>query len=201
MKIFYSTLVLIALSFSTGLIAQENCTYEYDPSQTSLEWTAFKFTEKTGVKGKFDSIKVIGKQKDKSKFGAVASIQFEIDSSTVNSGVPDRDGKIKKFFFGSVKGNKKISGSFSDISTGETGTAKLNLRFGNSKTSVPVNFVWKDDVVEVTGTVDVLALGLKSGLSKLNLECNDLHKGSDGLSKLWPTVDVKVVSTIKKVCK
>ncbi|TGK50530.1 YceI family protein [Leptospira kanakyensis] len=201
MKIFYSILVLIALNFSTGLIAQENCTYEYDPSQTSLEWTAFKFTEKTGVKGKFDSIKVTGKQKDKSKFGAVKSIQFQIDSSTANSGVPDRDGKIKKFFFGSVKGNGKISGSFSDISTGETGTAKLNLRFGNAKTTAPVNFVWKEDVLEVTGTVDVVALGLQSGLSKLNAECNDLHKGSDGVSKLWPNVDVKVVSTLKKVCK
>ncbi|EMY62697.1 hypothetical protein LEP1GSC203_3087 [Leptospira terpstrae serovar Hualin str. LT 11-33 = ATCC 700639] len=128
-------------------------------------------------------------------------MQFQIDSSSVNSGVPDRDGKIKKFFFGSVKGNKKIAGSFTDITAGETGTAKLNLRFGNSKTSVPVNFVWKEDVVEVTGTVDVVTLGLQSGLGKLNAECNDLHKGSDGVSKLWPTVDVKVVSTLKKICK
>ncbi|MCG6139803.1 YceI family protein [Leptospira mtsangambouensis] len=201
MKIFNSILVLIALSAISQLVAQENCIYEYDPAQTSLEWTAFKFTEKTGVKGKFDSIKVVGKQKDKSKFGAVKSLQFQIDSSSVNSGVPDRDGKIKKFFFGSVNGNKKISGSFSDISEGETGSAKLNLRFGNAKTTVPVSFVWKGEVVEVTGTVDVVGLGLQSGLSKLNAECNDLHKGSDGVSKLWPTVDVKVVSTVKKICK
>lgn len=201
MKIIHSILVLITLSAAAHLAAEENCTYEYDPSQTSLEWTAFKFTEKTGVKGKFDSIKVVGKQKDKSKFGAVKSLQFQIDSSSVNSGVPDRDGKIKKFFFGSVKGNKKIAGSFTDITAGETGTAKLNLRFGNSKTSVPMNFVWKEDVVEVTGTVDVVTLGLQSGLGKLNAECNDLHKGSDGVSKLWPTVDVKVVSTLKKICK
>lgn len=201
MKIIHSILVLITLSAAAHLTAEENCTYEYDPSQTSLEWTAFKFTEKTGVKGKFDSIKVVGKQKDKSKFGAVKSLQFQIDSSSVNSGVPDRDGKIKKFFFGSVKGNKKIAGSFTDITAGETGTATLNLRFGNSKSSVPVNFVWKEDVVEVTGTVDVVTLGLQSGLGKLNAECNDLHKGSDGVSKLWPTVDVKVVSTLKKICK
>ncbi|EMY71359.1 YceI family protein [Leptospira vanthielii] len=201
MKIIHSILVLITLSAVAQLTAEENCTYEYDPSQTSLEWTAFKFTEKTGVKGKFDSIKVVGKQKDKSKFGAVKSLQFQIDSSSVNSGVPDRDGKIKKFFFGSVKGNKKISGTFSEITAGETGTAKLNLRFGNSKTSVPVNFIWKDDLVEVTGTVDVVTLGLQTGLGKLNVECNDLHKGSDGVSKLWPTVDVKVVSTLKKNCK
>ncbi|MCT8333963.1 YceI family protein [Leptospira sp. 85282-16] len=201
MKNFNSILVLIALCLSAELIAQENCTYEYDPSQTSLEWTAFKFTEKTGVKGKFDSIKVTGKQKDKSKFGAIKSIQFQIDTSSVNSGVPDRDGKIKKFFFGSVKGNGKFSGNFSDITSGESGTAKLNLRYGNSKTSIPVNFVWKEDLVELTGTVDATNLGLQTGLNKLNAECNDLHKGSDGVSKLWPTVDIKVVSTLKKVCK
>ena len=201
MKIFYSFLALLMVGSFGSIAAQENCVFEYDPSQTSLEWTAFKFTEKTGVKGKFDSIRVVGKTKDKSKFGVAEKIRFQIDSSSVNSANPDRDAKIKKFFFGSVKGNQKLMGNFAEMTVGETGTAKLNLQFGKSKTSVPVNFVWKENTVEVTGTVDVASLGLAQGLGKLNAECNDLHKGADGVSKLWPTVDVKVVSTLKKTCK
>ncbi|TGL24272.1 YceI family protein [Leptospira yanagawae] len=201
MKIFYSILALFIVGTFGSIEAEENCNYEYDPSKTNLEWTAFKFTEKTGVKGKFDSIRVIGKTKDKSKFGVAEKIRFQIDTSSVNSANPDRDLKIKKFFFGSVKGNQKLMGNFSEMTKGETGTAKLNLQFGKSKTTIPVNFVWKEDTVEVSGTVDVLALGLSQGLGKLNAECNDLHKGADGVSKLWPTVDVKVVSTFKKVCK
>ncbi|XDD46700.1 YceI family protein [Leptospira sp. WS39.C2] len=201
MKIFCSILALSIIGSFGSMYAEENCIYEYDPNKTSLEWTAFKFTEKTGVKGKFDTIRVIGKTKDKTKFGVAEKMKFQIDSFSVNSANPDRDAKIKKYFFGSVKGNQKITGHFSDISSGETGTAKLNLQFGKSKTSVPVNFVWKEDTVEVVGTVDVATLGLTLGLSKLNAECNDLHKGADGVSKLWPTVDVKVISTLKKVCK
>lgn len=201
MKIFYYILALFIIGTFGSIEAEENCIYEYDPSQTSLEWTAFKFTEKTGVKGKFDSIRVVGKTKDKSKFGVASKMLFQIDSSSVNSANPDRDAKIKKFFFGSVKGNQKITGRFTQISSGETGTATLQLQFGKTKTSIPVNFVWKEDTVEVVGTVDVASLGLTQGLAKLNAECNDLHKGADGVSKLWPTVDVKVVSTLKKVCK
>ncbi|TGL14193.1 YceI family protein [Leptospira levettii] len=201
MKIFYSILALFIVGIFGPIVAEENCEYEYDPNKTNLEWTAFKFTEKTGVKGKFDNIRVTGKTKDKSKFGVAEKIRFQIDSLSVNSSNPDRDAKIKKFFFGSVKGNQKLTGHFSDLTSGETGTAKLHLQFRKFKTSVPVNFVWKDETVEVVGTVDVATLGLTQGLSKLNAECNDLHKGSDGVSKLWPTVDVKVVSTVKKVCK
>ncbi|MGV3667460.1 MAG: YceI family protein [Leptospira bouyouniensis] len=201
MKIFYTILALFLVGNLGSIDAKENCVYEYDPTQTNLEWTAFKFTEKTGVKGKFDTIRVIGNTKDKSKFGVAEKIRFQIDSLSVNSSNPDRDSKIKKLFFGSVKGNQKLIGNFSEISAGETGTAKLNLQFGKSKTIIPVNFVWKENTVEVNGTVDVVTLGLSQGLNKLNAECNDLHKGADGVSKLWPTVDVKVVSTVKKVCK
>lgn len=201
MKIVYSSLLLLIFGIFGSVLAEENCIYEYDPSKTSLEWTAFKFTEKTGVKGKFDSIRVFGKTKDKSKYTISEKIKFQIDSLSINSANPDRDAKIKKFFFGSVKGNQKLTGNFSEIAAGESGNAKLNLQYGKFKTSLPVSFVWKEDTVEVVGTVDVATLGLTQGLAKLNAECNDLHKGSDGVSKLWPTVDVKVVSTFKKVCK
>ena len=36
------------------------CLYSYESNTSSLEWTAFKFTDKTPVKGTFNEIKIEG---------------------------------------------------------------------------------------------------------------------------------------------
>ena len=36
-----------------------------------------------------------------------------------------------------------------------------------------------------------------AGLAALNNECEELHKGEDGISKLWPDVNVTVVSRLQ----
>ncbi|MDF3820786.1 YceI family protein [Leptospira sp. 96542] len=201
MKFFCYFLILSFFITNSPVFSEENCVYEYDPKQTKLEWTAFKFTERTGVKGTFDQISVSGKTKASSVHEIVTKLQFKISTSSINSSVADRDEKIKKNFFGSHKSGKFITGKVSELVGIEKGSAKLNLQMGASKTNIPVQFEWKGDTVEMVGTVDVVTLGLTEGLSKLNAVCSELHKGTDGVSKLWPTVDVKVVSTFKKTCK
>ncbi|TGN06447.1 YceI family protein [Leptospira ilyithenensis] len=201
MKNIYLLAIICSAVVTTSVFAEEKCTYAYSPKQTSLEWTAFKFTEKTGIKGKFDSIQV-----NKTKAGAtildsVKDLSFKIAIASINSNLPYRDEKIKKFFFGSVKNGKEFKGSFSEIKGTNTGSAKLDLEFAGVKKSIPVQFTIKENTVEVAGSLDVLDFGLKSGLSRLNEECRDLHKGADGTSKLWPNVDFKIVSTLDKVCK
>ncbi|MCE9501370.1 MAG: hypothetical protein K8R21_12860 [Leptospira sp.] len=49
--------------FLTSEIFSESCDYSYNPSATSVQWTAYKFTEKTGVKGTFKKITVTGQKK------------------------------------------------------------------------------------------------------------------------------------------
>ena len=38
---------------------EKSCFYSYNAGSTVLEWTAFKFTEKTGVKGTFNKITIV----------------------------------------------------------------------------------------------------------------------------------------------
>ncbi|TGN20475.1 YceI family protein [Leptospira idonii] len=190
---------ILTVSFSP-LFAEEKCTYEYDSKQTAIEWTAFKFTEKTGVKGKMESFKATHTKKAKTILDSLKDLRFTVQTSSLNSSVPDRDEKIKKFFFGSVKNGKEFKGNFSQIKGTNEGSATLNLEFNKIKKSVPVQFKITGDSIEVTGTLDVLELGLKEGISRLNEECRDLHKGADGTSKLWPTVDIKITSTLTKTC-
>jgi len=201
MKNIYLFAIICSVVSATAVFAEEKCTYAYNPKQTSLEWTAFKFTEKTGVKGKFDSILVNKTKSGATVLESVKDLSFAIPISSINSNVPDRDEKIKKYFFGSVKNGKEFKGSFSEIKGINSGSAKLDLVFGGVKKSVPVQFAVKENTIEVTGSLDVLDFGLKSGLARLNEECRDLHKGADGTSKLWPNVDFKIVSTLDKVCK
>lgn len=199
MKIFLYFTLFFAIS---GVIhAQENCVFEYNPDKTTLEWTAFKFTEKTGVKGKFDTIKVSSIPKSSDETKLFETLQFRIDPSEVNSGLPDRDQKIRKYFFNVNSKNQLISGGFSKIEKSKSGSAILNLNYKGVKSKFPVTFSWESETVTVLGTIDVISMGLGGGLKKLNEVCLELHKGKDGTSKLWPTVDFKIVSTVTKVCK
>jgi hypothetical protein len=202
MKNISSLLLFLALPLLfCPLFAKEQCIYSYDPAQTVLEWTAFKFTEKTGVKGKLDRISVKNTKKMNSVLDSLKDLTFSIQTDSVNSNNPDRDGKIKTYFFGSIKNAKDINGNFSKITGEKVGTAQLNLQFGKTKHAIPVTYEIIDDSIEMKGSLDVTDLALEKGLAKLNEVCTDLHKGSDGISKLWPTVDLRVSSKLSKVCK
>ena len=82
-----------------------------------------------------------------------------------------------------------------------SGSASLDLDFNKLKHSYPVTFEITDQTLTLVGTIDVIAIGLGEGIQKLNEVCSDLHKGTDGKSKLWPTVDIKVTSTLSKKCE
>jgi len=195
-------LILPFLLFGAAISAQEKCQFTYDSEKTTLEWTAFKFSEKTGVKGTIQKLEVKNTKKTTSILEAVKDLNFTVFTDTIDSNNPERDQKIKTYFFGSVKSGSELKGNFSNIVTGSKGgTASLNLEFNKLKHTFPVTFEINEQTIVLKGTIDVLKLGLGQGIQKLNEVCSELHKGSDGKSKLWPTVDIKVTSTLKQDCK
>ncbi|MDZ4728088.1 MAG: YceI family protein [Leptospira sp.] len=199
--LFLKICLLVFILFHMPLFADESCKYSFDPKGTTIEWTAFKFTERTGVKGTFDHFTVTKTKKADSILGTVQGLSFIIKTNSVNSNNPDRDEKIKKYFFGSLKNSPLIKGSFSKISGTNSGDATLHLELGKTKQSLPVKFSINADTIEMNGSLDINILGLGNGLQKLNEICNDLHKGKDGQSKLWPDVEFKVISKLNKKCK
>ncbi len=199
-KFSYIALFFLYLFVSSIHLSAEACQYKYNNEKTTLEFTAFKFTEKTGVKGKIEKFTVTKTREANSILGVFQKLEFTIFPDSVNSGVPDRDNKIRTLFLGSILKNKEITGNVSNISGGEQGKANLNLSWNGVKKTLPVTYSISEGSLEVKGIFSVLDFNLKEGLGKLNQACDDLHKGADGVSKLWPDVEFRIVSALDSSC-
>jgi hypothetical protein len=193
--------IAIAIFISNFSIYAKDCYYTYDSKKTQLEWTAYKFTEKTGVKGTFERIIV---QKDKKNSPSITTAMrestFRISSTHINSGVNDRDDKIRKYFFGSNENTKYLVGSFPEIEEGSKGNAKMSLSFNGITKNIPISYEIIQNKLKVIGSLDVNDFGMAPGIEKLNEVCNVLHIGKDGVSKLWSEVDFVINSEFKMKC-
>ncbi|MEN9998516.1 MAG: hypothetical protein RI922_1506 [Bacteroidota bacterium] len=175
-----------------------NCMYSYDSSNSSLVWTAFKFTEKKGVEGTFNVISVEseGAQMDAKKL--LESISFNIETSSVETQNEERNGKIAKLFFGTI-GTETIKGNIKSLS--DNGKATIEIEMNNIKKDVVGEYTLEDANFSFTATIDVLDWKAGSAISALNTACKDLHTGADGKSKLWSEVDLSFTTNLKKECK
>lgn len=182
--------------------APEVCTYTYDAAQTKLTWTAYKFTEKTGVKGTFDTVSIAAKPDGNSIPTLLTNATFTIPIASINTTNPDRDKKIQKFFFGSLKSTTLLTGKVSNV-VGDDNEGSLNFMLTMNEMEVPVSMAYmlSGDTLILSGTMDVHNWNAQSGITTLNKECEVLHKGTDGKSALWPDVHLELRSVLKKTCE
>jgi polyisoprenoid-binding protein YceI len=198
----YASFILF-LVFNLPVLSKSNCEYSYEPSKTKMKWIAFKFTEKTGVEGSFLKINMIGQPKGDSIKNFSEKVKFSIETASVSTNNPERDAKIVKFFFSEMKKTNEISGYFTNTTiTGNTGTSNLVLKMNDIEESVPMQLIVKNNKeIELKGQIDLNNWKVQSSIQKLNKECDELHKGKDGISKLWNDVDISLSTELKMVCK
>lgn len=173
------------------------CLYNYNPATTTVQWTAFKFTEKTAVGGMFDKVNVLISAPAEDMFATLTGASFTIPVESVNSANEERDGKIKASFFGTMSSTEIISGVVKSINQTDA-TVEITMN-GVSKDydgSVTVD----GEKIGFKCTIDLVDFEASSAIDSLNAVCNDLHKGADGISKLWTEVDISVETTLKKEC-
>ncbi|TGK18755.1 YceI family protein [Leptospira fluminis] len=180
------------------------CKFTLDPEKTSVEWRAFKFTEKTGVGGKFTKIRITGFKTGKSPEEALRGFKFFLEPIDLDSANPERDAKIKGAFFGALKDGGKISGHFVSVkfdATGNAGTGVVKLTMNGISRDVHLNFTLENgDLLKTKGTVLLKEWKAEHAVSALNQVCKDLHTGKDGKSVLWPEVDVSITSVYLTKC-
>lgn len=183
--------------------AKEVCTYSYDNESTEVLWVAYKYTEKTGVKGVFDSVVVSGVNEGAMPSDVLAGAEFQIYTGSVNSGDATRDPKIKASFFGTMAGGGEIiTGKVASIEGNETeGKVVFNVAMNGQEAQVPGSYTVTDNKLEVEADITVESWNAKGSLDELNKVCEDLHKGQDGKSILWPDVKLFVSTTLKKACE
>lgn len=158
----------------------EESTVSFD--SIGLRFTAFKTPKKVGVPGTFNKIDL--KAKSGSKLSEVMDgATFTIETSSVNTNNPVRDGKLKQFFFGMLE-NDIINGEFKSFT--ESGF-DLVLEMNNIKNTYTIETPTSGSELKFNLTIDILAdYTASKALSGINTACYELHEG-----KTWEDVDLE----------
>lgn len=178
------------------------CFYAFDSkATTSIKWTAFKTTAKVGVGGEFTDINVTGGDKSSKITDVLSTVKFSINTNSTNTGNEDRDSKIVKHFFGTMESTDLIIGQiYAAEGNNESGACNVFLTLNGIEKDITLDYELADNVITLSGEINVLEWNANSSLEALNEVCKDLHKGADGKSVTWPNVELSITTTLKKDC-
>lgn len=157
-------------------------------TKSSVEWTAYKTTEKTPVSGHFDVVLVKdANQEGKTPQEVLEGANIVAEVATINSDLVDRDQKLKDILFGNMIDTKEIKGNLSF----KDGKTFLKLTLNNASKEYEVKSSFENNVFTIEADVDLMDFNTTKALEALNKACFELHKGSDGVSKTWSEVHIK----------
>lgn len=177
---------------------EQACFYTYNKEMSVLEWTAFKFTEKTGVKGTFNEFNISGMERSDDPKKLIESMRFSIPTATVETQNEERNGKIAKLFFGTI-GTDEIKGKVKGLS--DNGKATIEIEMNNMKKDVVGDYTLEGGKFTFNATIDVMKWNGGAGITALNTACKDLHTGTDGKSKLWSEVELSFTTELMSDCE
>ena len=167
--------------------------YSIDAEASSLDWVAYKTTEKKPVKGTFKTIKVKNSNPAPTIKEAINNVYFSIPVSSLFTNEPTRDSKLKEFFFGVMDDTEMIAGEFNINDKESNVSIKMN---GITKT-IPIKLMIKDQHARFESTLNLNDWNLQKALESINKACYDLHKGPDGISKTWDEVKITADINLK----
>lgn len=178
------------------------CFYEFEDTNTvSLKWTAYKTSEKVGVSGTFNSIFITAGEKSTKLTEVLQEIKFTIQTNSTNTTNPDRDSKIVDSFFGVMLNTDLIIGQVKNVDgNNESGKCSFLITLNDIEKEIDFNYSVNDNKVKLVGELDLNQFNGKTAIESLNKVCEDLHKGADGVSVLWPNVGLEVEVALSKRC-
>ena len=174
--------------------------YSVNPEVTKVNWTAYKTTAKTPVKGQFTVLRINTPVESETKAGAFSNLDFEIPVSSFFSNDNERDTKIKALFFGVMENTTLVTGKFTDVQGNDTeGTMTLNLIMNGNSIPVPMTYTIENQKVTINGTItNLLDWKMEDAFNSLHKACETLHTGEDGVSKTWQEVAIEAVAMLKQ---
>lgn len=169
-------------------------TYSIEPSTTTINFTAYKTTDKVPVKGQFTKFTIENTKNANSVKEALDGLKFSIPVSSLFTKDTIRDSKLKKFFFGTMENTTEIKGTL-HFTNETSGTADITMN-GISQV-LPITYVIDGQMASIEGIMNLDNWKAQAALEALNVVCFDLHKGSDGVSKTWSDVKIEVATYLK----
>ena len=178
----------------------KSCLLILDNENVVVNWTAFKLSDRVGVGGTFDTVIVSGVTDNETMVGAAATAQFDIITGSVNSNNTERDYKISDSFFGTMVNTATISGKV--LSLNDDGSGAISLTMNGVEKEIALD--WKatsENRLKLSAAINVNDWSAKPSLDSLNGVCTAVHTGKDGVSVLWPDVEIEVFADFKSDCK
>lgn len=201
--LFASSLIISSCGNDTAKTQEEvACFYEYEKTNAvSLKWTAYKTSEKVAVGGSFNDVLITGGEKSTKLAEVLNTIKFTILTNSTNTTNPDRDDKIVNSFFGAMMGTDIIMGQVSGVEgDNEKGKCSFFVTMNEIEKEVVLDYTVTDNVVKLVGELDLNNWNANEAIASLNKVCEDLHKGADGVSVLWPNVGLDIEVALSKRC-
>lgn len=163
--------------------------FSLEKAESEINFTAYKFTEKTPVGGQFRQVNITSGGTGNTIKEAINNAEFSIPVSSLFTKNSSRDYKIQTFFFGVMEKTKLLSGKL-NIENDSIGAATINMN-GVSK-KVPFKYTIVNNTFAMNATMDVSNWNALDALASLNKVCEVLHTGSDGISKTWSEVALNI---------
>lgn len=174
---------------------EKKYSYSYNPESSILEFTAFKFTNRTGVKGTFNEINISGLSKSNDKKELVESLGFNIPTNTVETNDPGRNAKIAEFFFAAIN-TDVIEGKVLKLK--DDGGAEVSIKMNGITKTVVGEYVLSDTQFSFHAKIDVANWNGEKGIVSLNEQCVANHTGEDGILKLWSEVELSFTTVLNR---
>ena len=184
---------------SNAIIKPKACMYGFNEEETKVSWNAYKTTDKVMVAGYFESLMT---DRTGMMYGTIKEfvdgIKFSINSSTSLSGDAARDMSVRDYFFNLFTSNFEINGTLDVVSEKQV-TAHLDL-YGVD-TPVPLSYNVSQGILLMKGSISLNEIGAINAYNSIHEKCIDLHRGPDGISKTWDTVDIIIEIPVIKDCR
>ena len=182
-------------------VVAESCLYTYNSDSSKVNWTAFKTTDHVGVGGRFDSVLVVLPDSMQSAQEALENVSFTIFSNSVFTDNSIRDNTLRKYFFSTLANDGNIMGIVKIVEGDNTsGGGTVELTFNDVKRDIGFKYTIEGSVISLKTKITLNSFSGEDAMQSLNTQCDDLHKGADGISKLWPDVEIEVKAVLNKDC-
>ena len=202
MKTILATGFIFSLLFSMNSCTESNetedtsenvnSTYSYNEASTTLEWISYKTNDTIPVAGGFNEVVVTSTSSDNPK-EVIESIQFSINTASVETNNEERNKKIASLFFGTIN-TPSIEGAIQSLK--DDGTATVMITMNGISFDIDGEYTLEENTFSFSSRIDLMNWNGMPGIEALNAECEELHKGKDGISKLWSEVALNLSTTL-----
>lgn len=163
--------------------------YSIVQDSTSVNFTAYKTTDKVPVGGTFKKVE-LKYSAGETPMETLNGLEFSIPVSSLFTNDPTevRDPKIIEFFFEKMAETQTITGTFM---FSEDKSCSVKLSMNGVTTDLPMEYeIMDDNQVNFSGVMDLKQWDALNALASLHEACEILHTGPDGVSKTWEEVAI-----------